>query len=95
MRVRALQKIYYARQDRMPGDVYEMDDRESVDIKILTALGKIEILRDELVPAPQVYETKVVEAEPAPVEPMATDNSEPVLGAPRRTYRRRDMRAER
>ena len=111
MKVRALKKTYYAKQDRMPGDVYDMDDREHDAIKVLTLLEIIEVVREE-VKQPAPYQTRALaadqseqseqpeqqsEAPPPPdpaSEPMATEENPLVSTGPRRTYRRRDMRAE-
>jgi hypothetical protein len=101
MRVRAVQKIYYGRRDRHPGDTYDMDDREESEAKILAAIGKIEILGPEAKkPAPAVeYRTAALEPEPAPAaaeaKPMTTtEDDEALTSGTKRYYRRRDMRAE-
>ncbi len=109
MKVRALEKMYYDKRDRMPGDVYDMDDRESSAINLLVAIKKIEIVADEPAPASAAaaptYTTKVMQPEQPvaqdktqsemPPGPMTTDNTEGLTGGPRRIYRRRDMRSER
>jgi hypothetical protein len=100
MRVRALMPMYYSRRMYAAGDNYEMDDREENEAKILQALGKIEILKPtaSAVTAAPTYQSAALTveseaAEPAPAEPMTTENAE--LGLePKRSYRRRDMRAE-
>jgi len=102
MRVKALVKTYYDRRDRMPGDVYEMDDREDLQIRLLCSLGTIELVKKE---APK-YETKVMEPEPEPAAaaepeqasseqaPMTSEsNALTPLNNPSPRYRRRDMRA--
>jgi hypothetical protein len=95
MRVKAIEKTYYDRQDRMPGDVFEMDDRESVQIKILSVLGKIEVLNaSEKTQAPS-YTAKIVEAEEEEPRKSGAMTTEGDSLTPRRVYRRRDMRAER
>jgi hypothetical protein len=108
MRVKALQKIYYGRQDRQPGDTYDMDDREAAEAKILAVLGKIEIVAS----APESkkseapvktepttrYRAAALSAEEEPsasAEPMTTENTGALTGGERkRFYRRRDMKAE-
>ena|SRR6185503_2282130 len=107
MRVRALKKTYYNKSDRMPGDIFEMDDRESVDVKVLTALGTIEVVKEEE-QKPEVsvrqplYQRTAIEPDPEPSserkpepssDPMTTEGNT-LTDTPRRTYRRRDMRAE-
>jgi hypothetical protein len=100
MRVKALQKFYYNRRDILPGESFDMDDRESGEARILSVLGKIEILPTQ----PAKLETRALVAEeppaapePPPVEqpvaaPMTTQSADALTG--RRVYRRRDMRAE-
>lgn len=102
MHVKALQKGYYDRRDRMPGEVYEMDDREADQAKLLSILGKIEILPvGYITRAMKVEEPKQQQLAEQPVEqpvelpstevaPMTTDSL-----TPRNRYRRRDMRAAR
>lgn len=100
MRVKALQKGYYNRRDRMPGEVYEMDDREEAQAKLLSILGKIEILPGHTTRAMKAEEPQQP-TEPAAdqttepsteVQPMTTDS----LTSPHTNrYRRRDMRAAR
>jgi hypothetical protein len=99
MRVRALTSMYYSRRMYAAGDNYEMDDREEGEAKILQALGKIEIIKPtagSVFDAPK-YESAAIEAEPeAPEptsEPMTTDG-DVFTGERKRTYRRRDMRAD-
>ena len=111
MRVKALQKMYYNRRDMMPGEEYEMDDRESGEVNILVALGKIELVKEEPKeqpkPAAPAYRTKQMTAADSenppsedppprtgPAQVMTTDNSG-LMGPEKRTYRRRDMKAER
>ena len=89
MKVRALEKIYYERRDRMPGEVFDMDDRESVNIRLLCVLKKIELVgRDEKV------ETAAMR--PMDPPPERKDESPPAEASQdperRRQYRRRDMR---
>lgn len=101
MRVRALQKTYYDRRDRMPGETYEMDDREEMQAKLLQAIGTIEILPTQ---RPAV-EARVVEAEAdagggsvdddRPTDPAAADDATEPPRRGRQFYRRRDMRAQR
>lgn len=98
MRVKSLSRDnYYDRKMRPVGEVYEMDDREEANAIILEKLGKLEIMREKAAPPPkpapeprpaaQVVETK----SDAPEEPAeAPESSSPG----RRTYRRRDMRAQ-
>jgi hypothetical protein len=101
MRVKAIQRMYYDKKDRLPGEEYEMDDREYGEAKILAVLGKIEIMPKETVAARRTYETAAVKAEDQPEEKpaapvaMTTDNSDALVSSPRRQYRRRDMKAER
>lgn len=97
MRVKAIQRMYYGKQMREPGDVYEMDDRESNEAMILSTLGKIEIVKDET--ATPKYRTAALKAEEPteepkrPAQPMTTEDN-PLVGGQRRFYRRRDMKAE-
>lgn len=90
MRVKARQSMYYGRRMRAIDEVYEMDDREESEAKILAALGKIEILPAEEVK--QQHHAAAIKAEDPPSlpEPMTTETS---VIEPRR-YRRRDMRSE-
>jgi hypothetical protein len=104
MRVKSLHKDnYYDKQMRAVGDEYEMDDREEGNARILQTLGKLEILE---YPKPNVgkartYQTADIqpESEPEPEgeadasEPMTTDNTDALVPG-KRTYRRRDMKAE-
>lgn len=102
MRVKALQKFYYNRRDMLPGETFEMDDREAGEAKILSTLGKIEILKQtmEAQPAKQPQKQQQQAAPPetlpslqeqrAAVGPMTTDSGMPM----RRQYRRRDLKAE-
>src|SRR5262245_57463743 len=102
MKVRARQKTYYAGRERLPGDEFEMDDRQHVDIKILTVLGTIEpVEQEEARPAAApTYRAAAMVPEPKAEEPkpaaqvVTTEAAEP-LSPERRVYRRRDMRAER
>jgi hypothetical protein len=97
MKVKALQKIYYAGQDRNPGDEFEMDDRESVNINILTVLGKIEqVAVAKAAPTALTYQTRAIKAE-QPEEKKEEPNVMTVADFPstsRRVYRRRDMKSE-
>jgi hypothetical protein len=105
MRVKALQKIYYNRRDILPGETYDMDDREHGEAKILATLGKIEIVEEEKpqAQAPLAPTRALAAEEPAreetppqtsgPVGPMTTDSGL-VPGARRNMYRRRDLKAE-
>jgi len=63
MEVKAIEKIYYGGKDRYPGEVFEMDDRQYVDINILLVTGKIEKVRSITEDAPK-YRTKVMEPQP-------------------------------
>ena len=104
MRVKAKQYMYYQRREYHAGDEYDMDDREAQDAKLLQTLGKIEIIdipKGEH-PPPLKYRTAHVAAEqPQAEEPKSTSVSpmtaeaNPIAdtGAPRRYYRRRDMKA--
>jgi hypothetical protein len=97
MRVRAIQRMYYGRRMREPDETYEMDDREESEAKILVALGKIEILKEQIAKAaPAKIETRALKAEeppaPTPAKVMSTETA-PEL-TPRRYYRRRDLKAE-
>ena len=103
MRVKAIQKIYYDRRDRMPGDVYDMDDREMSEARTLAALGKIEILPSEPVKRQEPPPKPVVATSSAPDTPeqpkieskiMTTETSGDLVGQSRRYYRRRDMKAK-
>lgn len=99
MRVKALQKMYYNRRDVLPGEEYDMDDREAVTANLLHALGKIEILKPkvgaQIVPARTVQPVAapVEEPKPAPA-PMTTEGTGDALTGGRRQYRRRDLKAE-
>ena len=98
--VRALQKMYYNKREYQPGEEYAMDNREESEIKILVALGKVEI-----VPKSQVMTTRAMQAEEPPAEvqkeepqkpsaePMKTEGNI-LTSSPSRRYRRRDMKAE-
>jgi hypothetical protein len=100
MRVKALQKFYYNRRDMLPGESFEMDDREVGEAKILATLGKIEILKQTMEAQPAKQPQKQQQAAPetlpplqeqrAAVGPMTTDSGMPM----RRQYRRRDLKAE-
>jgi hypothetical protein len=104
MRVRAIEKTYYNGQDRMPGDEFEMDDREAVDINILTVLGKIERINDPKAEdhrarAPTTYQTTAAQPEPKPrakEDETEAGGKEGETQGPerRRYYRRSDMRPE-
>jgi hypothetical protein len=65
MEVVAKEKIYYGGKDRYPGETFEMDDRQYVDINILLVTGKIEKVRSAAEGAPK-YRTKVMEPELQP-----------------------------
>jgi hypothetical protein len=91
--------MYYNRRDIKPGETYEMDDREEGEAKILSALGKIEILKQQRVEV----ETRALQPEqpkqeplpkPTAVEPLSTESAEALTTPTRRTYRRRDLKAE-
>lgn len=100
MRVKALQKFYYNRRDMLPGESFEMDDREAGEAKILATLGKIEILKQTMEAQPAKQPQKQEQAAPetlppfqeqrAAVGPLTTDSGMPM----RRQYRRRDLKAE-
>lgn len=104
MLVRAKQKMYYDRREHLPGETYEMDDREYVNINVLCLLGWIEKVTDDQTskkpePAP-AYKTAAIKPEPAPVD---IEDDEKEEGAQthqgrdatvRRYYRRRDMRPD-
>jgi len=117
MKVRAITKMYYGRRDRLPGEVYEMDEREHSEVNVLVALGKLELVKDEeKMPVPYMgidyekeiafEETKTESIEPEKAEepqeepePPSSSEEKPVtaidsLTRPKRSYRRRDMRAE-
>jgi len=120
MKVRAITKMYYGRRDRLPGEVYEMDEREHSEVNVLVALGKLELVKDEeKMPVPYMgidydprekeiafEETKTESIEPEKAEepqeepePPSSPEEKPVtaidsLTRPKRSYRRRDMRAE-
>jgi hypothetical protein len=98
MKVKAIEKMYYGGRDRMPGEVYEMDDRQGVEINVLCLLKKIELVKGEApteqsaaatptesIDLPLTYRTSDLKAE----EPQPEE--EPTK---RRYYRRRDSRAE-
>jgi hypothetical protein len=102
MRVKALQHMYYDKKDRAVGEEYDMDDREYSEANILSALGKIEILKSTAIPketvavTPRTYQTaamKSEEPEKALAQPMTTESSESLVPQ-RRQYRRRDLKAE-
>jgi len=99
MRVKALQKFYYNRRDMLPGETFEMDDREHGEAKILATLGKIEIVQQTMQaqPAKQPQKQELapdtlpsLQEQRAAVGPMTTDSGMPM----RRQYRRRDLKAE-
>src|SRR5262245_7810677 len=97
MKVRALEKTYYDRRDRMPGDIYDMDDREEAQAKLLAILGKIEFVQaapGSLLDAPKqtAYVTAHVTQEAEPEAEPEKPNINPATG--KRFYRRRDMRPE-
>ena len=95
MRVKALQKMYYNRREMLPGDEYDMDDREEQSARLLVTLGKIEMVnapksdvgRPVAMTAPKAEEKPL----PAPADPMTTEE---VPFSTRRYYRRRDMKSE-
>jgi predicted alternative tryptophan synthase beta-subunit len=97
MYVKALQKMYYVRRNYDIGDVYEMDDREEGEAKILALLGKVEIVKKPAVVEAPKYQAADLKPEGWPPKPEqateATDSSDNP-DRPRRTYRRRDMRPE-
>jgi hypothetical protein len=102
MRVRAIEKIYYGGRDRRPGDEYEMDDREDVQINVLCLLGKIERTKSADPPKrPREEERPQKPSEPEkPPEPEKSTATSPMttgsgLSENPRRYKRRDMRAER
>jgi hypothetical protein len=93
MRVRAKAPMYYSRRMYAVGDEYEMDDREHGEAKILSVLGKIDVI--QAAPAYQATAMKAEpepEPEPVPAAPMTTED-DALTG--KRIYRRRDMRAQR
>src|SRR4051794_28487646 len=103
MRVKAIQKMYYNRRDMLPGEEYDMDDREQSEANILFVLGKIEIISrpQQTLPTAQRVSQAPQEEPQQQSEPhhqtdlaMTTEtfNSDPPK-APR--YRRRDLRAQR
>lgn len=101
MKVRALVKSYYNRRDVQAGEEYEMDDRERGEANILVALGKIEILEGVTMAKPIMRQQLMTRAEEPEqqaeeptklVGPMTTDSA--LVPPGRRTYRRRDMKAE-
>lgn len=105
MRVKALAKTYYNKQDRFPGDEYDVDERELTQLKALEACGIIQILKEEP-QKPRGYRTAAVKPQDEPPPPwgeepkqdnpgqvMTTEGSGLVSG-PRRRYLRRDMKAE-
>lgn len=104
MRVKALKKTYYNRRDVLPGETYEMDDREEAQARALEAIGTIEILKGDQPkqPPPQQLRTASLKPESATlggaesssqVGPMTTSDSGLVPSA-KRFYRRRDLKAE-
>lgn len=105
MRVKALQKIYYNKQERAVGDEYEMDDREEGEAKILATIGKLQILEDEpakpvATPVPEGVTSRALgpqEEQPQPskpIEPLTTESAAPLTQGKRGYYRRRDLKAE-
>jgi ribosomal 50S subunit-recycling heat shock protein len=91
MRVKALEKLYYDRRDVHPGDEYEMDDRESNEIKILEALGKIKVLgpaKPEPEPAAEPEPVNIEESE------EQVDENELHISRSHGRYRRKDLRSE-
>ena len=85
--VRVKEKVYYDGREREPGEQFEM---HSTDLRILETLGKIEILPDK----GPALRTTALKAEPIAVEqpqPETTTAPEPER---KRTYRRRNLEAE-
>jgi hypothetical protein len=88
----------------MPGDVYDMDDREEVSINVLCLLGKIERIADAQIAAAKkpaqpdrTYPTAALEPQPEAGRAQGEEASgEEESDAPtkRRYYRRRDLRPE-
>lgn len=109
MRVKAKQYMYYDRRGYQAGEEYDMDDREEATAKLLSTLGKIEILSikaDQSKPQTQsaqpaqTYRTANLQSEDqhqsqpsTKVDPMTTEG-DALTGPEKRTYRRRDMRPE-
>jgi hypothetical protein len=62
----AKEKIYYGGRDRHPGEVFQMDDRQEIDINIMTVLGKIEKVKSA---AP--YRDKAMRPAPPPAKEEA------------------------
>lgn len=103
MKVKALKKTYYNRRDVLPGETYEMDDREEAQARALEAIGTIKILKGDQPKQQQTrVQTRAMDAEPAKEEPpqstavgpMTTDSGLVPGEGTRRIYRRRDLKAE-
>lgn len=99
MRVKALQPMYYGRQMRAVGEEYDMDEREAQEVKILSLLGKIEVVKKAEEPVAPVfdafeYKTTAFEGDKPEPAPDPQPAAEPATGERKRYYRRRDMRAE-
>lgn len=88
MRVKALVPMYYDRRMLAVGEIYDMDPREEAAAILLEKLGKIVRLSEEA-PPPRQPESIHVEQ----TTTIETSTLPPDTG--KRTYRRRDMRAER
>lgn len=44
MKVKALKKYYYDKREILPGETFEMDDRQAGEARILATIGTLEIL---------------------------------------------------
>lgn len=101
MRVKALKKMYYARREYQTGETYAMDDREEQEARTLALLGHIEILPavvEKERASSLSYQTAAVTPEAdKPAEPVAQIEAQeepPKRAAPKREYKRRDMRPQ-
>jgi hypothetical protein len=95
MRVKALQRFPYAGKQIEIGD--EFDVAQDIHARILAHGGSVTIIQEfepYSVPPPKPVITRVLRAEDEPpkAKPMTTEDT-PLVPA-RRTYRRRDMKAE-
>ena len=80
MKLVALCEVYYAGTTYKPGEEFEADDRDGVNVRILIGLEKVKKV--------EALETRAMKAEEPIVEPPADDTS------PKRRYKRRDLAAE-
>ena len=96
MKVRAIERYYYSRREYQPGEIVDVDDREEGSINILCALGKLERVKDESSKRPENKPevTKIEETIKDDYVSQAIKVEDEEDSPRRRTYRRRDMRAE-